>query len=451
MVNQFFATGLRQVAKKLGRVAGKAVADGQQPDWLGVCTFAFLDLGSVHLFTSCGCGAIAGSRAKDPNLDNTRAHEEKGDRIASCCRRGCWVDTAWEPLHFLIMLSPKRITLRDIAHAAGVHFATVSRALQDNGLIAPETRERIRKIAAEMGYVPDPMLSALTAYRTHARPESYKATIAWITNNASPWSKSNPCKTFELYLQGARERAGALGYKLEEFWLRSQNMGAKRASDILSARGISGLIIAPQPRTKMRVRLDWQRFSAVSIGNSIAWPRLHVTTNDQFHSMLSTVRHVRAHGYRRIGLIISRTINERVDRGWTGGFLAQQQFWPQDHQLPILFSDGTPPNEVAQWIKQHRPDAIISSQWMLDVIKKLGYRVPQDIGFACFGLDSLDNPRECCGIDENAAMTGAAAVDLVIDMLHRGERDIPVVPRRLLVDGSWISGATLKTRPASPS
>ena len=41
-----------------------------------------------------------------------------------------------------------------------------------------------------------------------------------------------------------------------------------------------------------------------------------------------------------------------------------------------------------------------------------------------------------------------AAVDFVVGMLHRNERGVPVVPHRLLIDGVWIEGTTVRPRPA---
>ncbi len=60
----------------------------------------------------------------------------------------------------------RKVTVRDIAQQAGVHYATVSRALSGHPSIPDHTKERIRTIAKQLGYVPDPMLSALAAYRT---------------------------------------------------------------------------------------------------------------------------------------------------------------------------------------------------------------------------------------------------------------------------------------------
>lgn len=47
------------------------------------------------------------------------------------------------------------VTIKDIAVALGVSHGTVSRALADSPLISETTKERIKAVAAEMGYVPD--------------------------------------------------------------------------------------------------------------------------------------------------------------------------------------------------------------------------------------------------------------------------------------------------------
>lgn len=47
------------------------------------------------------------------------------------------------------------ITIKDLALVAGVSYSTVSKALNDSSLVKPETKDRIIKIAKEMGYEPN--------------------------------------------------------------------------------------------------------------------------------------------------------------------------------------------------------------------------------------------------------------------------------------------------------
>lgn len=54
-----------------------------------------------------------------------------------------------------------RVTLKDIAERAGVSTAAISQALNDRGSLRPETRDRIKAVAAELGYVPHKYAAAL--------------------------------------------------------------------------------------------------------------------------------------------------------------------------------------------------------------------------------------------------------------------------------------------------
>ena len=59
-----------------------------------------------------------------------------------------------------------RISIKDIAKAAGVSHSTVSRALGDSPLVNPETKARLQRLAAAMGYSPDAAARGLVMGRT---------------------------------------------------------------------------------------------------------------------------------------------------------------------------------------------------------------------------------------------------------------------------------------------
>ena len=119
-----------------------------------------------------------------------------------------------------------------------MHRGTVSLALKHSPRIPAETRERILKLAEEMGYVPDPMLSSLAAYRNRQRETSYHGTLAWLTNsrNGVNWRLS---PHYLAYYEGALERARSYGYKLEVFDINSEGMTPGRLEKIFEARNIS--------------------------------------------------------------------------------------------------------------------------------------------------------------------------------------------------------------------
>ncbi|MBK7819570.1 MAG: LacI family DNA-binding transcriptional regulator [Tessaracoccus sp.] len=64
--------------------------------------------------------------------------------------------------------APARHTIYEVAHAAGVSIATVSRALSKPEVVSPGTRERVRAAIERLNYVPDGAARALAARQNEA-------------------------------------------------------------------------------------------------------------------------------------------------------------------------------------------------------------------------------------------------------------------------------------------
>lgn len=62
----------------------------------------------------------------------------------------------------------RRATIRDVAEAAEVSRSTASRALTGRGYVAPVVRDRVRKAARELGYVPDATARHLRQQASHS-------------------------------------------------------------------------------------------------------------------------------------------------------------------------------------------------------------------------------------------------------------------------------------------
>lgn len=65
-------------------------------------------------------------------------------------------------------LSTMRVSIKDIARAAGVSHSTVSRALSDSPLVSAETRARLQHLAKDMGYSPNTLARSLVTRQTHS-------------------------------------------------------------------------------------------------------------------------------------------------------------------------------------------------------------------------------------------------------------------------------------------
>ncbi len=344
----------------------------------------------------------------------------------------------------------RRPTLRDIAKIAGVTFATVSYALRNHPRISMATRRKIQLVAKKIGYRPDPMLSAMAVYRQSIKPSKYRGVLGWIENHPT----RDGCKkiiAFNDYFLGASKRAEELGYTLETFWMREPGLTRQRISNILISRNILGLLVAPQPRGRARLRLKWQNFSVVAIGHSLVRPQFHVVSGNQYLAMVKTMRQLYALGYRRIGFVSTKLHSEMVAHNLLASFLMEQRRFKVDDRIPALplnaIKRGISPSksepEFLQWYDRYKPQVIITTlPEIFDMLKKMKQRVPRDVGLA---IPNMPNCLEkFSGINMNARLIGKVAVDFLISMIHRHEKGIPSIPQRLSIGGTWFLGKTVR-------
>lgn len=335
----------------------------------------------------------------------------------------------------------KRVTLRDVARKAGVHLSTAARALRDDPRISEKTRAAVRAVARKLGYRPDPLMAAFAAYRHARRPAAYHGSLAWITNFATEagWHSLGP----DLYFSGAKARAAELGYDLQEFWLRAPGLTPKRASQILTARGVQGLLLSPQPLGHGELDLDWSAFSAVAFGYSITRPRMHLVSTTHFRSVRTLVGHLRDAGYRRIGFCTVEHMDERTDQLWSAGFQSMLSCLPGSRAIPMLIPPFVTRENFMPWYRRWKPEAIISSE--TEDIKKWmeaeGLRVPKDVGLASLNLQGSGSSHS--GINEKSHLVGRVAVDMLVGMIKRAERGVPADPLRILLEGQFVRGRTL--------
>lgn len=342
------------------------------------------------------------------------------------------------------MLPKKPVTLAEIAKRAGVSVMTVSRALRKQSNISPETQKKIQDIADQLGYRPNPLVSALMTYRRSAKPVQSHLSIAFITDfpTREGWKVS---KLYQEFFQGVCEAADRHGYGVETFWLREPGMTAERLTQILLTRSIHGLVIAPLPVAHGELDLQWENFSAVTFGYSLTKPLLHRAVNHQFRSMRLAMRELRKLGYERLGLALPASLNERVDRQWVASFLVEQL--RLDQSVPLFVPDDPQWtfDNFRQWFETQKPDAVIGhEEVLLDWIKRLGMHVPDDVGFA--HLNCPDQSGQFAGVYQNGPRVGSVAVDFLIGMIHRNERGASMLPHSILVEGTWVAGKTVRAR-----
>ena len=325
-----------------------------------------------------------------------------------------------------------------------MHATTVSMALRNHPRIPESTRQRLKELAEKMGYVPDPMLASLNAYRHENQKKSFLSKIAWLNICVDlDWPKRS--RFIREYFKGAATRARELGFDLEVFNAHPQKLATRRLQTILLSRGIQGIIVGPvqmdYPDAVTTIPLDWTHFCGITFGYSLKSPELHRITNDHYHSVIETLRRLHERGCKRPGLFLCRRNNARIDRLWEAGYLVGMRTLFKTTPLPIALVEPHEDNDAAlkRWYATVKPDVIIAQDFesIQRSAASLCPTIPPQKTFVLLESNEHGFPY----IDQNEKKIGATAVSLLVGALQRHEHGLPEIPTVTLLKGHWTPGS----------
>lgn len=300
-----------------------------------------------------------------------------------------------------------RVTIREVARAAGVSVATASKALNERGRMTAETRERVREAARRLDFRPNAMARALVRQRSF--------TIGLLTND-----------TYGRFtLPVAAGLSAALVDRGVSVFLSAQNDDADRARlnlDAMEDKQVDGLVIAGK-------RID--RTLPLDLG-ALHIPVVHVVAScpdggvgfvpDDEGGAHLAVAHLARLGRRRIAHVTGprsfAAVGLRED-GWARALaeaglprFGEALFgeWSEAFGHATgqrLFGPGAGGNE--------RPDAVFCgndqiARGLIDALTLLGLRVPEDV--AVVGFDNWE-------LFAQATRPPLTTVDMELDALGR--------------------------------
>lgn len=345
------------------------------------------------------------------------------------------------------------VSMGVIAKQAGVSKNTVSLALRHDPQIPVATRQRIEQIARQLGYARNPVVAQLMTELRKAHPAGYRRTLALINANEEVRAFTKH-PTIPAYVAGCRRRAALQGYRLDEFWLHDPTLSGERLDAILRARGIRGVLLIglmlenTLPATFAPV---WDRCACVATGVRTHEPTLPFCCVDHHALVLQAFEQARQLGYRRPALVVDARIDRLVEGRFRAGMWVGQQSLPPEDRLEGFFDVEAARRDPARfqtWLRTARPDVLFT---LYTVVRKwaesAGLRVPADLGL--IQLERRRDNLDWAGIDQHNDLTGEAAVDMLVGMLHSNEVGRPAHPRATLISGSWVDGATVRPQPTA--
>lgn len=328
--------------------------------------------------------------------------------------------------------SSRPVTTRDVAEKAGVAQSTVSRALSNNPQVSETERKRITAIAQKLGYRPNPFVSAFTAQVRGYRRSPQGATIAFL--DCTPAKQRNFTRD---YREGAAKRAKSLGYKDEVLRLSDLNGSVDRLNNILHARGISSLLVLPVPDRCDLSAVRWDSLVCATIDYTLRKPDMHRASPDYFNAMQLTLQNLEEMGRKRIVFCARLQDVTDIAPPWLGAYACWQRLKKPADRMDSYISTSWDKAHFQQWLKRTKPDALVTnSAHFFEWAEEAGFKTPT---MAFSALSSYKGRPDIAYIDQNPEQVGAAAIDLIIGQIHRNERGLPSLPKRVLVASSWVA------------
>jgi LacI family transcriptional regulator len=316
--------------------------------------------------------------------------------------------------------------------------------------VAKSTQLRIVAAAAATGYHHNALVGQVMRATRRGAAQNHLGTIAFVTPVADSheW-RATPtlCRNWEA----ARERAESFGFGITEFTLSSRGMTGRRLGEILTARGISGVLLAAFPTEPHEISLPWEDFAFVQVGHRIKSPRLDCVVSDHTEAVGMAARAIANCSCKRIGLAIEKYQDEITDGRWSLGYAGLRATLPSLAEIPTLVPAHMTADLFLKWVDEHAVDCVLTLSTFRNEPNPMetwlagsGRYAPRDIGLATLDVSSVH--ADWSGVEQHSEEIGRAAVDLLFSKLQAGERGIPRLPRTLQVHGHWHDGRTLRPR-----
>jgi LacI family transcriptional regulator len=326
------------------------------------------------------------------------------------------------------------VRLKDIAQLTGVSVMTVSKALRDEPDVSTATKTKIKKLALDMGYVPDSSAQGLRTKTTKLFGLVIPATL-------------NPIYARMVY--AIEEKAFELGYDL----LIAHTLNKPEREDLVLRRFLSrrvdGLLITPVYRYEAEARI-YQEIAArkvptVILGSPAPFCRnfLAIETEELVASYQAT-KHLISLGHKKIAYLTGPPVAPWAHERFEGyrRALREANIQPDDKlvfQAGSTIEDGT--KAALQLLNESaKPTAIMAVSDMVaigcaETLLQQGVKIPEDISVVGFGnvlaaeyfrvpLTTVRQPKH---------RLGTAAVETLMKLIRGEKVELKRLPAELEV------------------
>lgn len=191
---------------------------------------------------------------------------------------------------------PARVTIREVAEAAGVSRSTASRALTGRGYAASTVRQRVREAAHGLGYVPD-------AAARHLRQQASQSIGVLVSDLSNPF--------YAGLASGISQQARSRQYTMMLVDDGGLPELEAEAAEAFVAFRVAGVIVTPVS-AEVTTYLSRQRIPVIEVDRRFAAGACDAVIVDNESAARRVTAHLLELGHRRIALVID-------EMHWTTG------------------------------------------------------------------------------------------------------------------------------------
>jgi LacI family transcriptional regulator len=273
------------------------------------------------------------------------------------------------------------VTIRDVARAADVSVATVSRTLNGIESVAAETRDRVLRAADELDYVPNSGARALSTRRTD--------TIGVLLPDLHG-------EFFSELIRGIDLAARARGLHLLLSSSHGDPAEAAAALRAMRSRVDSIIVMVPHVGGELLAGVDGASVPMVFVGRTELRGAHLAIAIDNYAGAFAITEHLVSSGRTAVAFVAGPADNLDASERLRGYRAAAKRFGTAEWIIDGDFTEQAGRDAASAVINGRRPDALFCSNDMmaigaLEALKEAGVAVPDGIALA--GFDDIPISR----------------------------------------------------------
>lgn len=327
-------------------------------------------------------------------------------------------------------------TIRDVAEAAGVSIATVSRALHGQPRVSEATRLKVLEVATALRYVASPSAASLASGQTMA--------IGVVAPFVNRWF-------FASVVHAAEEVLRSAGYDLLLYSLGTDAAERRRAfsGDLLRKRVDGVLVLGLQPSAEEARALSAAGGPVAIVGATVpGWSSVRI---DDYAAERCATEHLLRLGHRRVAFVgghpddvLHADAPIARQTGWRDALREAGCAAPSELDETGHFTVAGGMAAMERLLRLPEPPTAVSAasdemaMGAVHVARRSGLRVPEDV--SVIGIDDHEMSAlfDLTTVAQPTALQGELAAGMLLTAMAdpSAPREDAVVPVRLVERGT---------------